>query len=180
MKRNLKRSVSTFTTSFKSLVRLLGFLPVVFAEEIKNSSVCIRMFKACMLLWGFDYLNEMFLWWVTVMVAVISICTQNKSCVWLFRAQHLTGALSSLEELIAQQACCDVTYFLTGPFHSLYHLFSIDSLRLTCGTLHPWNSMHLHFSFLGAENKGTLTRVPSSNCKDFHPFFINPEIHKGS
>jgi hypothetical protein len=139
MKRNLKRSVSTFTTSFKSLVRLLGFLPVVFAEEIKNSSVCIRMFKACMLLWGFDYLNEMFLWWVTVMVAVISICTQNKSCVWLFRAQHLTGALSSLEELIAQRTSmlwCDIF-----PHRAIS--FSVSFIQHWFTQAHLWNTAHM-------------------------------------
>ncbi|KAL9353527.1 hypothetical protein Peur_056207 [Populus x canadensis] len=39
--------------------------------KIKNSSVCIRMFKACMLLWGFDYLNEMFLWAITFSLSFI-------------------------------------------------------------------------------------------------------------
>jgi hypothetical protein len=55
----------------------------------------------------------------------------------------------------------------------IIYIFSIDSLRLKCS----WNTAHMklyalaggatNFSFLGAQNKGTVTRVPSSICKEY-------------
>lgn len=141
MKRNLKRSVSTFTTSFKSSSPLAWFPFCCLCWRDKECKCVHSYVQGCMLLWGFDYLNEMFLWWVTVMVAVISICAQNKPCVWLFHAQHLTA------ELIAQCTSmlrCDIFLHRAISFSASF-IYSVlphsgSSVRVT---LHTWNSMHL-------------------------------------